>query len=262
MKTMRRTKLKDWFEFYRIACPICGHVGGCMQHKEGDRVACIRTTSEYPFSKNSALPSYLHFLKGNKKRKKIQTNEVALNSEKKADNNKLHRVYKSMLDKLELSDEHYQHLISKERGLTDAQIQAREYRSFPDKPWNIVKEIQKELNIDDFTGIPGFYETTGKYGKYWTIAGRNGILLPYRNIKNQIIGFQYRVDNPPNAVHVKENREGLIARIKEQPNLVQIVFEGEILYEQRLSLNETVSVFSKDSNQLLGWVTLKKGNRY
>ncbi|WP_163537261.1 DUF3854 domain-containing protein [Gracilibacillus sp. YIM 98692] len=258
-KDMRATKIKGWFEFYRISCPICGHVGGCMQHKDGEMVACIRTSSDRPFSKNSALPSYLHFLNGDKKRRKIKSQEVKARSEKKLAAGQLHEVYTVMLDKLALTDDHFGHLTSAKRRLNDDQIERRQYRSFPNKPWNIVKEIQEEVNVP-LKGVPGFFKANGKYGAFWSIAGRDGILIPYRNEKKQIVGFQYRIDNPPNVAHVKEHKQGLRAVVKEQPNLVQILYDGEIILEQEMDLKQTITVFQEDN--FLGWVTLKKGNRY
>ncbi|QAS54783.1 hypothetical protein HLI_21245 (plasmid) [Halobacillus litoralis] len=268
-KDMRGTKIPGWFEFYRIACPICNKSGGCMQNQEGDVVACIREVSDRPFSKNSSLPSYLHFLKGEKKRRKIDPSQAAsISGEKKLDEYTLNEVYQSLLELLKLDEEHYVHLTSKKRQLSDEQIRVRDYQSFPDKPWEAVKLLQQSLGRDEFKGIPGFFEAEGKYGKYWSISGMKGILIPYRNLRKEIIGFQYRLDQPPNDVKVQERKQGLRAVVKEQPNLVQFLYEGEILFEQRLDVGETVTVYSPESSiqdtsdSILGWVTLKKGNRY
>lgn len=259
-KDMRRTKIPEWFEFYRVACPICGHVGGCMQHQDGELVACIRVESDRYFSKNSALPSYLHFLKGDHKRQKIDAANVAEQSEKKRTSGELDEVYRAMLDCLDLSDAHYDHLTSPERGLTDDQIRFRQYRSFPEKPWTIGKSISDLTGINDFTGVPGFYQAEGKFGSFWSLNGMNGILIPFRNHRNEIVGFQYRIDNPPNVAVIRERKQGLKAKVIQQPNLVQVSFEGEILWEKEMNLKETVTVTY--NNEIVGWVTLKKGNRY
>ncbi|WP_176551182.1 DUF3854 domain-containing protein [Bacillus sp. AFS040349] len=260
-RDMRKTKIKDWYEFYQLACPVCGKTGGCMQHKDGEMVACIRIESEKYFSKNSSLPSYLHFLKGEKKRRKIDSSKVAeYMGEKKKQDSILNTVYSAMLDCLELDDSHYDHLTSAERNLSDEQIRLRGYRSFPDQPWNIAKDIQDILGVDDLSGIPGFYLGEGKYGQYWSINGMKGILIPFRNHKNEIVGFQYRIDNPPNVATIKERKQGLRAKVIQQPNLVQVSYEGTILFEKELELGKTETI-SVDSD-ILGWVTLKKGNRY
>lgn len=255
---MRKTKLKGWYEYTRTPCPICGHTGGCMAQEEGEVVACIRVESEKPFSKNSALESYLHFLKGEKKQKIDKSQVEEYQTHAKRDNSTLDEVYRVFLDCLELSDSHYDHLTSSERMLTDRQISVREYRSFPQKPWDIVRDIQLELDMEDFTGVPGFYL---KDNKYWTIAGANGILIPFRNHFNEIVGFQYRIDSPPNVVEIKEARQGLQARIIQQPNLVQVTLDGEIILEQEIEVGKSWTTISHN-RELKGWVRVAKGNRY
>lgn len=259
MKLMRQTRIKDWYEYYRTPCVICGSTGGCMVHVDGSAVACIRVESEKFFSQNSALPSYLHILKGDKK-KKVEKSEVESlhQGNPKKDNTTLNQVYSTFLDCLELDDDHYEHLISKERQLTDQQVTVRQYKSFPSRPWEIAKEIGEELGVDNFTGIPGFYQ---KDNKYWTIAGTHGILIPFRNHYNEIVGFQYRIDNPPNVVEVKLNRPGLTARVIEQPNLVQIVFDGEIILEKKSEISKKWETINYDGD-IKGWVRVVKGNRY
>ncbi|MGN7300603.1 hypothetical protein [Ferdinandcohnia sp. SAFN-114] len=261
MKDMRRTKLEGWFEFYRIACPICGHAGGCMQHKDGDAIVCIRVKSDKPFSKNSSLPSFLHLLKGDKKRKKINVDNVPLyQGLPKKEDALLNEVYQAFIDCLDLEESHYQHLISPSRQLSDEQIMVRGYRSFPEQPWNIVKDISDITGIKDFSGVPGFFEAKGKYGHYWSIQGMEGILIPFRNHKNQVVGFQYRIDNPPNEVKVQERKQGIRATVITQPNIVQVSYEGEVLFEREFELGKTETIMH--NSEILGWVTLKKGNRY
>jgi hypothetical protein len=191
MKLMRQTRIKDWYEYYRTPCVICGKTGGCMVSIDGSAVACIRIESDTHFSKNSALPSYLHHLKGDKKKKIDQQEVESLPvGHPKQKNTVLNGVFRSFLDCLDLDDVHYEHLVSSERQLTDKQVMLRQYRSFPEKPWEIARMLQKGLEINHFNGIPGFYL---KDDKYWTIAGTKGILIPFRNHYNEIVGFQYRI---------------------------------------------------------------------
>lgn len=255
-RMFRRTRLKGWYEYYRTPCPICGHVGGCIIHESGDRVACIRIESKIPFSKNSALPSYLHLLKP-RDRQKIEKIEVEDMTPKK-DDSTLDLVYRTMMEFLEVNEDHYAHLRSK-RKLTDQQVMIREYKSFPDKPWEVARWVGETLGMDDFTGIPGFYL---RDEKYWTLSGTYGILIPFRNQRNQIVGFQYRIDNPPNVVEVKVNKSGWKARIKEQPDLVQVISEdGEILFEGNVPISKSWKTISTEK-ELLGWIRVAKGNRY
>jgi hypothetical protein len=134
----------------------------------------------------------------------------------------------------------------------------RQYRSFPDKPWEVAILLKEGLEIKHFKGIPGFYL---QEEKYWTIAGSKGILIPFRNHYNEIVGFQYRIDNPQNVVEVKVNRPGLKARIIEQPDLVQVSFDGEIILEEEIKSNKTWTTIVHE-NEVKGWVRVVKGNRY
>lgn len=258
--TLRRTRVPGWYEFYREPCDICGHRGACMVHEDGEAIACIRVESKHPFSKNSAVPSWLHWLKGEKKRKIDKSNAAHEVGEKKKSSNILNEVFRALLDCTILEDSHYDHLTSSSRQLTDNQIFARQYRSFPEKPWETVKDLENMLGLSDFRGIPGFYEAKGQFGPYWSIAGTQGILLPFRNPKNEIEGLQFRVDNPPNDVEIKKNRDGLQARVIKQPNLVQIAFNGEIIMEKELEFSKFETISYK--NELVGWVKLIKGQRY
>ncbi|MDO6657386.1 DUF3854 domain-containing protein [Anaerobacillus sp. 1_MG-2023] len=260
LQDMRRTRINGWFEYYRIACPICGHTGGCMQHKDGKAIACIRVQSDRYFSKNSSLPSYLHILDSEQQRNRIKDSQVAPQGLQKKEDAILQTVYSTMLECLELTDGHYIHLTSKDRQLNDEQIRIRDYRSFPEQPWNTVKEMQELLGVQGFEGVPGFYLAKGKFGQYWSISGVDGILIPYRNVRNEIVGFQYRLDTPPNDMKVTQIRDGLSARVIKQPNLVQVTYKGEIVLEKELTMKETEKV--KFGDDVLGWVTLKKGNRY
>lgn len=143
------------------------------------------------------------------------------------------------------------------------QIRTRGYGSFPLKPWIAARDIlpeqlSKRIEDKDFNmGIPGFFKN--EYG--WSISGNEGILIPYRNEFNYITGFQIRVDHVKNDVEIDAtNYEGLFAIVKEQPNLVQILEDGEIVQERRFELNEKIEVKSQDGR--VGTVKLKKGQRY
>lgn len=264
MKLMRQTRIPGWFEFYRTACPVCGKVGGCITNEDGSLVACIRVESDRPFSKNSALPSYLHFMKKGQRRAVNKQNiEPLEKSLPKADIDKIHMVYSAMLDCLSLTEEHYAHLTSSNRGLSDEVIMIRQYKTLPSRNAWVVKEISDILGINDFSGIPGFYLHKSETSEFWAIAGMEGILIPYRDQRNNIVGFQYRIDNPPNEINVSLlsgcKRELLQVKL-EQPNIVQVAYEGEIIFTGELELG--ASKIINYEGQPLCIVTLKKGNRY
>ncbi|MDX1807182.1 MAG: hypothetical protein R3267_09170, partial [Paenisporosarcina sp.] len=226
-----------------------------MINEEGDTVVCIRVDSEVQFS--TKFPSWIHYLVEKRKRApKDEVNTAYIEGNPKAAPTQLHAVYTQLLNCTRLSDTHYQHLASASRGLSEREILARQYSSLPEKPWLTANAMAKVMDATQFAGVPGFYQT--QYG--WSIASKDGMLIPYRNEFNQIIGFQTRADVVPNDVKVDPGSiEGLQARVIEQPNLVQIMIDGEIIEEVELTKNEGKMVF-QGSNY--GFVELVDGQKY
>lgn len=254
-RLLRRTKIPGWFEMTKTSCPVCGHSGGCIIHADGNAVACIRIDSKKPFSKNSATPSWLHILKGEKRAKMDVSDLPTFEQSQKLSDHKLDLIYRKFLELLTLTDEHYEHLTNSERQLTDRQVSERGYKSFPKNPQAVAKSIMDALGIQSLEGVPGFYLK----GNNWTIKGRDGILIPFRNEMNMIVGFQYRIDKPMNDVTV-QCRKTFKAKVIKQPNLVQVTYEGKVILEQEFELKKPVLIHTDKEH--LGTVTLKKGNRY
>ncbi len=250
MSNLRRSKIQGWYEFTREVCPICNKTGGCLIHEDGNKIACIRESSETQFSVK--FPSWLHYLQAPKKVAK----QEFVQSRKKQEDTHLHQVYDCLLNQLHLSDSHFGHLTSDQRKMTEQEILIRKYKSLPEKPWQTVKEMYSTIKQEDLLGVPGFFEND--YG--WSFAGRSGIMIPYRNEKNEITGFQTRADVVPNEVKIDSGSfENLQARIVEQPNLVQIIIDGEIVEEVKLEKGAAHAVY-KDTNY--GYVTLVSGQKY
>lgn len=255
MSNLRRSKLKGWYEYYREICPVCNKSGGCMINEEGDTVVCIRVDSKTQFSKK--FPSWIHHLTD--KRKNAPKDEVSsafIQGNEKANAEQLNEVYLKFLDCTWLIDSHYGHLTSESRRMSEAEINTRQYKSFPDKPWLTVREMENTTHSSNFVGVPGFFQN--QFG--WSISGQSGILIPYRNERNQITGFQTRTDIVPNVVVVDPGTlNGLQARVIEQPNLVQVMVEGEIIEECELEkgIGKMVTYGSD-----YGTVTLKQSQKY
>ncbi|CAG7651256.1 hypothetical protein ACFQI7_27515 [Paenibacillus allorhizosphaerae] len=105
--------------------------------------------------------------------------------------------YRQMLELLNLGDKHREHLLQ-ERGFTPKEIQIRGYRSVTDNyrsRYMLTKELINSLK-EDPVGVPGFALMEKDRLRYWTLVARNGFLIPFRNLLNQICGFQLRVDDP------------------------------------------------------------------
>lgn len=250
MSTLRPTKLKGWYEYYRECCPICHKTGGCMRNEEGDTVACIRVPSEKIFSKK--FESYLHFLDENKGTRITETWEET-KQHKKLDSQFLNMIYRNLLlSNLSLTPNHTKHLTAANRGLNLEQIQVRGYKSLT---WDAIRALTfPKANLG---GVPGLYKDENGQ---WKIHGMEGILIPYRNQFNEIVGFQIRVDNPRNDVSIeKSDFPSLHAIVKKDNTTVQVLVDGEIIQEVKMSLGQKLPIHY---NGQRGTIKLKEGKRY
>lgn len=250
--TLRQTRLKDWYEVINETCPICNKSGGCLIHADGNRVVCIRVESKTVFS--TKLRSWLHFLK--EPRPAIKQSENFIPTTPKAPVQQLQHVFGALLDCTNLKAAHFDHLSGASRGLNNHEIEQRQYRTFPDKPWATIKSLTDYVDESAFEGVPGFYKN--QYG--WTIKGYKGLMIPYRNEFNQVTGFQVRLDDPGFKTVIEGTfQDKVTATIIEKPNLVQVKVNGEVNREVRMELDDHIE-FMENGNY--GRVYLKKGQRY
>lgn len=255
-------RLKGWYEYYNTPCDICGHEGMCMINEDNNRVVCCRVESERPFGKKGACPGYLHFLDG-KNSKKVDFTNIEVHKEReKKDIRSLNIAYQFLLKNCEIAKEHLEHLVNI-RGMTEEEINVRQYNSFPEKPWQIVNNILRNSNYftaENFLGVPGFYTAQGKNNKYVTISGaQDSILIPCRDITKQIVGFQYRLQKVLNKLKINTKNKDFKAEIIKQPNIVRVIFCGKVAFEGAIDENEKVF---KLKDEVVGSIKLKKGRKY
>lgn len=252
---LRRTRLNGWFEFAKEMCPICGHMGGCMINEKGDTVVCIRQSSDIEFSKT--FQSWVHRL-GEKK--SIHITKSNVKEREKAESWTLDSFFRLLNENLTITNEHIQHL-KLERKMSDTQIAARQYKSFPKNTWETASAVVNRIpNFDKLNlGIPGFY----KKGESWNLQGGQGLLIPYRNEENEIIGYQIRVDEPKNFLTVRSEKKSIRAMLYKQPNLVRIINEdGELINERTFKVKEELKVCNHKDTKDISYVKLNAGQRY
>ena len=113
------------------------------------------------------------------------------------------KVYDFLLDKLPLTPQHLESLLA--RGIPEAEITARGYKSWPYKRRALVASCVAEFG-DSLLGVPGFWkDETGKI----QLSGVSGIAIPIRTPKGVVEGIKLRPDNPANPtskyVHLSSN---------------------------------------------------------
>lgn len=126
--------------------------------------------------------SSINFIK--KRKRKSVTNASLMEL------NKRDFVMELFLKNIPLKKEHYDDL--KRRGMSSGSIIRNGYKSVPDKKTatDAVKKIKKEYGIKSFIGIPGFYKDDQ------FVKTCSGYLIPMRDVRGRIQGFQIRKDDP------------------------------------------------------------------
>lgn len=255
----------SWWEFYRVPCPICNSVGNCMIHVSQEKVACTRVESKWVYGKNSSNPSHIHYLNGKKKYQLPKIQPVQTNMKKS--NEELDVFNRALIEFLPLEQHHHTHLIN-ERKMTKEQIAIRQYRSFLKQ--QIVLEngtyttVWEKLfvqlgNQDCWRGIPGFHEMNKGQLSLRLLAGFPGIMIPFRNQYNQIVGWQVRVDEVKNTVNVKSGPNGLRAEIVQQPNKVKLTLNEDCIFEDEIELGKDVELQFQGHKIIL---KIHKGQKY
>ncbi len=178
----------------------------------------------------------------------------------KKDNPTLDRYFRRLMNEFPIISAHKTHLTSEKRKMNDHQIQVRQYRSLTDNKqarYYAASKISKEFGEPE--GIPGFMFVKGtSTGNYWTIGGKPGLLIPFRDISNHISGFQIRYDKPQIEIAVK-GIENVKVHGSEQIKVVD-GDTGSIMWDGReeqlpIVLPDGVEIISK--RRWYGWLASK-----
>jgi hypothetical protein len=136
---------------------------------------------------------YLHRLDGKTTPKPLPPPPPPGPGAPRADADLLHRAYSGLLARLQLSKAHREAL--RGRGLSDAEIDRREYRSLPVQGRARLAGELRELHGDALLTVPGFILKPGEGGKpYLTIAGAKGLLVPVRDPAGRVVALLVRRD--------------------------------------------------------------------
>ncbi|MCH5470553.1 MULTISPECIES: DUF3854 domain-containing protein [Bacillus cereus group] len=210
---------------------------------------------------------YLHIVNEKQKRGYDFSPDQMVKEHKKKNDYTLDVLYYMFLQELELREKHIEMLTGPERRIAIETINIRNYKSFPMKPWDVTKEIIKKAGgkTSLIVGIPGFYAKETKDGRYFTFAGRrDSLLIPQRNIYNQICGFQYRIDNPKYVTVVRDHKPSFQAAVIEQPNIIEVTYKingkKESLFKGEVDVKEWYEIDYEGKK--IGEVQLKLESKY
>jgi hypothetical protein len=112
----------------------------------------------------------------------------------RADPDLLNRAYSALLARLPLSQAHREAL--RGRGLSDAEIDCRGYRTLTIRGRaRLAGELREQLG-DALLSVPGFHVKPGEGGRpYVTVAGAAGLLLPVRDAGGRVVALLVRRDD-------------------------------------------------------------------
>lgn len=164
-------------------CPICEKPDWCSRSTDGEVVICMRVRS----SRQTKNGGYLHLTTDPATRKPyIKPLRPVATAERR------HQVYSALLDRLDLSRTHSEHL-SNVRRLSESTITRMAFATVPG--WKRGNEIAEELAKEfDLDYVPGFYIEEGK--RRLKFAGTKGFFIPIRDATQQISALQIRRDVP------------------------------------------------------------------
>jgi hypothetical protein len=112
---------------------------------------------------------------------------------KRADDDTLHSVYSALLDLLKLGDDHRRALHN--RGMTNEVIDKGAYRSLPGRGRPQIIHDFRERFGEKLLHVPGFVVKEGRSGRYLTLRGPAGLLIPCRDRNGRIIALKVRRDD-------------------------------------------------------------------
>ncbi len=127
----------------------------------------------------------------------------------RADADTLHTVYSALLARLQLSEAHREAL--RQRGLTDDEIDRRDYRTLAVQGRAALARALRERFGDKLLSVPGIIVKQGEHGPYVTIAGAAGLLVPIRDTAGRVVALKVRRDdggNGPRYTYVSSTPHG------------------------------------------------------
>jgi hypothetical protein len=179
-------------------CPICGKADWCSVSADGRFVACRRVEQGAHKIKQDkdGAPYYLHRLDGT-----TSTTAPPPSSSgpapARAETATLHAVYSALLARLSLSAAHRADL--QRRGLRDAEIDARQYRTLPVQGRTRLAGELHERFGDAVLTVPGTISRERDGRRYLTLAGAAGLVIPVRDVAGRIVALKIRRDDADEA---------------------------------------------------------------
>jgi hypothetical protein len=190
--------MQTWHDASRhTPCAICGKPDWCRVSTDGAWAICRRVDTGVGIHKQdkSGAEYWLYRLDGGSPQQRPAVELPTPSRPACADTGTLDRVYRALLDALPLAPFHRQAL--RQRGLGDAEILHRRYRTLPlQGRAALAKHFVEHLGADLCAQVPGFYVAERNGRRWWSLAGSVGLLIPVRDLDGYIVALKVRADAP------------------------------------------------------------------
>ena len=174
-------------------CPVCQKTHGCLLYES--HVVCLRVGSDQPAT--GGLGGWRHSLQEPELYRAALTTFSQPSHDRLASAATLDKVYRALHGHLTLTSHHKKHL-TQERQLSPESIQARGYQSWGQGDRLLRSHLAQtmyDLHGGVVLDVPGFL-LREQSRTYLTMGGPAGILIPVRNVEDQIVAHQIRTDRP------------------------------------------------------------------
>lgn len=190
-------------------CPVCGATKRCCRARDGKTVVCFKasTWNGVPgkllrgFGDRSLGDRWSWYVPGAPVLVQDHAPVPAAPVHEAAAPEVRDKVYRALLDSLELAEDHRVALTAPYpdgRAFPLDEVRRRQYRTLRRGRARVAREVLRVFGADVLGAVPGFYlHEPGASGKpYWSIAGSSGLLVPVRDVSGHVVGMQIRADDP------------------------------------------------------------------
>lgn len=187
--------LKGWVRVRQGSpCPICNSPDWCSVTADGAVAKCMRSEGGSYCTKldRNGAPSHLHRLDGRTARGTPAVESPTGLPPARADPDTLHEIYSAILAGLPLHQRHRNNL--SQRGLPDDRIDEGGYGTLPQQGRSRLVAGLAERFGERLVRVPGIVLREGNSGRYRTLAGPVGLLIPVRDRVGHIVALKVRRD--------------------------------------------------------------------
>ncbi len=175
-------------------CPVCKKSDWCRLSADGTLAVCRRVQEGCFRSKEdrAGAPYFLHRLSDNRLTNAAPAQPSGPDA-KGTGPDTLHEVYSALMSKMPLSKAHREAL--RDRGLPDEAIDRYGYGTLPVRGRaRIAKSLQEQFG-EKLMRVPGFVVTDGASGRYMTLRGPAGLVVPCRDLAGRVVALKVRRDD-------------------------------------------------------------------